>query len=47
MTDVLETLAQLAVLVFVISSMLSMGLSLTMKQIIDPLFELEGLDVRA
>jgi len=37
MTDILETLAQLSVLVFVISSMLSMGLSLTAKQIIEPL----------
>lgn len=37
MSELLETLAQLAVLVFVISSMLSMGLSLTTKQIIDPL----------
>jgi BASS family bile acid:Na+ symporter len=37
MTDILETLAQLSVLVFVISSMLSMGLSLTLKQILDPL----------
>ena len=37
MTEILETLAMLSVLVFVISSMLSMGLSLSMKQIIDPL----------
>ena len=37
MTEILATLAQLSVLVFVISSMLSMGLSLTMGQIIDPL----------
>jgi BASS family bile acid:Na+ symporter len=37
MTEILETLAMLSVLVFVISSMLSMGLNLTMKQIIDPL----------
>jgi len=37
MSDILETLAQLSVLVFVISSMLSMGLSLTTKQIIEPL----------
>lgn len=37
MSEVLATLAQLSVLVFVISSMLSMGLSLTTKQIIDPL----------
>ena len=37
MNDILETLAQLSVLVFVISSMLSMGLSLTIKQIVAPL----------
>ena len=37
MNEILETLAQLAVLVFVISSMLSMGLSLTTKQIVEPL----------
>ena len=37
MTEILETLAMLSVLVFVISSMLSMGMSLTMKQIVDPL----------
>ena len=37
MTELLGTLSQLAVLVFVISSMFSLGLSLTMKQIIDPL----------
>ena len=37
MTEVLETLAQLSVLVFVIGSMMSMGLSLTMTQIIEPL----------
>jgi len=37
MTEILETLAMLSVLVFVISSMLSMGLSLTIKQIIEPL----------
>lgn len=37
MSEILETLAQLSVLVFVISSMLSMGLSLTTKQILDPL----------
>ena len=37
MSEILETLAQLSVLVFVISSMLSMGLSLTTKQIIEPL----------
>lgn len=37
MTEILETLAMLSMLVFVISSMLSMGLSLTIKQIIAPL----------
>ena len=37
MTEVLATLAQLSVLIFVIGSMFSLGLSLTMKQIIDPL----------
>jgi BASS family bile acid:Na+ symporter len=35
--DILETLAMLSVLVFVISSMLSMGLSLTINQIVEPL----------
>ena len=37
MTEVLETLAMLSMLVFVIGSMMSMGLSLTMKQIVEPL----------
>jgi predicted Na+-dependent transporter len=37
MTEVLATLASLSVLVFVIGSMLSMGLSLTMQRIIEPL----------
>ena len=37
MTEILETFATLAVLVFVIGSMFSLGLSLTMKQILDPL----------
>lgn len=37
MTDVLETLAQLSVLVFVIGSMMSMGLTLTIPKIIAPL----------
>jgi BASS family bile acid:Na+ symporter len=37
MTELLGNLSQLAVLVFVIGSMFSLGLSLTMKQIIDPL----------
>ena len=37
MTEILETLAMLSVLVFVIGSMFSLGLSLTMQQIFDPL----------
>jgi len=37
MSDVLETLAQLSVLVFVIASMLAMGLSLSIPQITAPL----------
>jgi BASS family bile acid:Na+ symporter len=37
MSEVLIALSQLSVLVFVIASMFSLGLSLTMKQIIDPL----------
>lgn len=37
MTEILETVAMLSVLVFVISSMLSMGLSLMVKQIVEPL----------
>jgi predicted Na+-dependent transporter len=37
MTDIMATLAQLSLLVFVIGSMASMGLSLKMKQIIEPL----------
>jgi BASS family bile acid:Na+ symporter len=37
MTEIMETLALLSLLVFVIGSMASMGLSLKMKQIIDPL----------
>ena len=37
MTEILETLVQLSVLVFVVGSMFSLGLSLTMQQIIDPL----------
>jgi BASS family bile acid:Na+ symporter len=36
-SEILETLAMLSVLVFVISSMLSMGLSLAMGQIVEPL----------
>jgi predicted Na+-dependent transporter len=37
MSEILAVLAQLSVLVFVVASMFSLGLSLTMKQIIDPL----------
>lgn len=37
MSEILETLASLAVLVFVVSSMFGMGLSLTMGQIAEPL----------
>jgi BASS family bile acid:Na+ symporter len=37
MNEILETLVQLSVLVFVVGSMFSLGLSLTMQQIIDPL----------
>lgn len=37
MTETLAILAQLSMLVFVISSMLSMGLSLSIRQIVDPL----------
>ena len=37
MTEILETLVQLSVLVFVVGSMFSLGLSLTIQQIIDPL----------
>jgi BASS family bile acid:Na+ symporter len=37
MSDILETLAQLSVLVFVIASMLAMGLTLTIPQITAPL----------
>jgi predicted Na+-dependent transporter len=37
MNEILETLAQLSVLVFVVGSMFSLGLSLTLQQIIDPL----------
>ncbi len=37
MSEILETLASLAVLVFVLSNMFSMGLSLTMGQIVEPL----------
>jgi predicted Na+-dependent transporter len=37
MTEILAVLAQLSVLVFVVGSMFSLGLSLTTQQIIDPL----------
>ncbi|MDX1414303.1 MAG: bile acid:sodium symporter [Candidatus Promineifilaceae bacterium] len=37
MSEILAVLAQLSVLIFVIASMLSMGMSLTMAQIIEPL----------
>jgi BASS family bile acid:Na+ symporter len=37
MSDILQVILQLSVLVFVITSMLAMGLSLTVRQIIDPL----------
>ncbi|MGW8319843.1 MAG: bile acid:sodium symporter family protein [Candidatus Promineifilaceae bacterium] len=37
MSEILETLAKLSVLVFVVSSMLAMGLNLTIAQIIGPL----------
>ena len=41
MTEILATLAQLSVLVFVVGSMASMGLSLKMSQIIAPLKDLK------
>ena len=37
MSEILTVIAQVSVLTFIISSMLAMGLSLTIKQIIDPL----------
>ena len=37
MTEMLTLLSNLAVLVFVVTSMLAMGMSLTVKQILDPL----------
>ena len=37
MSEILAVIAQLAAFTFIITSMLAMGLSLTMKQIIDPL----------
>ena len=41
MNDILETLSVLSLLVFVIGSMASMGLSLKMKQILDPLKDIK------
>ena len=41
MTEIMETLAQLSLLVFVIGSMASMGLSLKMNQILEPLKNLK------
>ena len=41
MTEIMETLATLSLLVFVIGSMASMGLSLKVKQIIAPLKDLK------
>jgi BASS family bile acid:Na+ symporter len=46
MTELLTVLSNLATLVFVISSMLALGLSLTVKQILDPLKDV-GLVLRA
>lgn len=46
MSEILQTLANLSVLVFVVSSMLAMGLSLTIAQIAGPLKNV-GLVVRA
>jgi BASS family bile acid:Na+ symporter len=37
MSEILQTLASLSVLVFVVSSMLAMGLSLTIRQVFNPL----------
>jgi len=37
MSDILTVIAQLSVMTFIITSMLAMGLSLTIKQIMDPL----------
>ena len=37
MSEILTVIAQVSVLTFIISSMLAMGLSLTMKQIVEPL----------
>lgn len=41
MTEIMETLSMLSLLVFVIGSMASMGLSLKMKQIIKPLKDIK------
>ncbi|MGF1570901.1 MAG: bile acid:sodium symporter family protein [Nodosilinea sp.] len=46
MTELLTVLSNLATLVFVISSMLALGLGLTVKQILDPLKDV-GLVLRA
>jgi len=40
MAVILESLATLSVLVFVVTSMLAMGLSLTVREILDPLSDL-------
>ena len=37
MTEIMAVLAQLSVLVFVVGSMFSLGLNLTIQQIFDPL----------
>ena len=37
MSEILTVIAKLSVFTFIITSMLAMGLSLTVKQIIDPL----------
>jgi BASS family bile acid:Na+ symporter len=37
MTEILQVLMNLSVLIFVVTSMLAMGLNLTVKQIIAPL----------
>jgi BASS family bile acid:Na+ symporter len=45
MKDIIQVLANLSTLIFVISSMLSLGLSLTVQQILDPLKDI-GLVLR-
>jgi BASS family bile acid:Na+ symporter len=40
MSEILTTIANLAIVTFVLSSMVALGLSLTMKQIVDPLANL-------